>query len=105
MPVTVPGHTVVAIPVEVGPGGHVAPVVVVREGIGHRAQGSRRFADAGRESRFYNLVVDHPPTVTLPGKACEEVEEQLVSSGYPSGHIVNPAVVIQVGVSDGGLEQ
>ena len=105
MAVTVPGHTVSAIAIEIGPGGYVGPVVVVREGIGHRAQGSRRLADAGRESGFYNLVVDYPPTMTAPGKAFEEVEEQLVSSGYPSGHMVNLAVVIQVGVSNGGLEQ
>ena len=105
MAVTVPGHTVSAIAIEIGPGGYVGPVVVVREGIGHRAQGSRRLADAGRESGFYNLVVDYPPTMTTPGKAFEEVEEQLVSAGYPSGHMVNLAVVIQFGVSNGGLEE
>ena len=105
MAVTVPGHTVSAISVEVGPGGHVAPAVVGSESTGHGAQRGRRFADAGRESGFENLVVDHPAAVAPPGKGLEEVEEQVVSSRYPSGHMVDPAVLIEVGLSHGGPER
>jgi hypothetical protein len=43
--------------------------------------------------------------VALPGKGLEEIEEQVVSAGHPSGHMVDPAVVIQVSVSNGGFER
>jgi hypothetical protein len=105
MAVTVPGDTVGAIPVQVGPGGHVAPAVVVREGIGHGAQGSRRLADAGREPGLYNFVVDHPATVAPPGKILEKFQEQVVSAVHPTGYVVDPAVVIQVGLLNGGFDR
>lgn len=50
-------------------------------------------------------MVDHPTAVAPPGKGLEELEEQVVSPRYPSGHMVDPAVVIEVGVSNGGLER
>jgi len=68
MAVTVPRHTVVAVPVQVGPCGNVATPVVPGEFFGNVVQGFRWIANCRREPRFEHVLTIDPAVVALPGE-------------------------------------
>lgn len=102
-PVSMPGHAVCAVSVEVDPHG-VEPNAIApgqRRTSVLKPRGRAEFLVIeflpGREPRFIDLAVVHPPTPLAPRNVTKQLLESSVRSGHPARAMVHPALPVQRG--------